>query len=77
MWNFLLGVSAWLSPVSDGLTLQLVMLAFGLSAVWMGTSIARRFGLSRRLSIVVTLVVFLNPEVFRGVFEPTYEFPVG
>lgn len=77
MWNFLLGVSAWLSPVSDGLTLQLVMLAFGLSAVWMGTNIARRFGLSRRLSIVVTLVVFLNPEVFRGVFEPTYEFPVG
>lgn len=77
LWNLVLGVSAWASPVSDALTLQLVMFAFGVLAVACAATLGERLGLTRRCAVVVALVATSNPEVLKGAFEPTYELPVA
>jgi hypothetical protein len=77
MWNLILGVAARVSPVSDAVTLQLVMAFFGFAGAWLAAVLARRLGLGRNWSVVVALVVTLNPEVLKGAFEPTYELAVG
>ena len=77
MWNLILGVAARVSPVSDAVTLQLVMAFFGIAGAWLAAVLARRLGLGRNWSVVVALLVTLNPEVLKGAFEPTYELAVG
>jgi hypothetical protein len=73
LWNLILGTAAWLSPFSDRLTLQALMALIGISVAWLSAALANRLGMSRRASIVVALIATLHPEVFKNVFEPTYE----
>lgn len=77
MWNLLLGSSAWVSPVSDALTLQIVMAGFGILAAGSAAELARTLGFNRRGAVVVASVACLNPEVLKGAFEPTYELAIG
>lgn len=77
LWNLVLGSLSWLSPVSDALTLQVLMAGFGvLAAVW-ATALARELGLRPGLAITVGLVATLHPEVLKNAFEPTYELPTA
>ena len=73
LWNLLLGTTAWLSPFSDRLTLQVLMALIGIAVVWLAAVLARRLGLSRNTAVIVALIASLHPEVFKGAFEPTYE----
>ena len=73
LWNLLLGGSAWVSPFSDRLTLQVILAFCGIAVAWLAAVLARRLGLSRRWSVIVALIASLHPEVFKGAFEPTYE----
>ena len=73
LWNLLLGGAAWLSPLSDRVTLQVILAGCGVAVAWLAAVLARRLGLSRRWSVVAGLIASLNPEVFKGAFEPTYE----
>lgn len=76
-WNLFLGVPAWLSPLSDRATVQLLMLGIGLVVVALAATLARELGLGRRTSVVVALVATLHPEVLKGAFEPNYELGVA
>ncbi len=76
-WNLFLGVPAWLSPVSDRVTVQLLMLGLGLVVVGLSASLAQRLGLGRRTSAAVALIATLHPEVLKGAFEPNYELGVA
>ncbi|MFM8856994.1 MAG: hypothetical protein ACKOI2_07270 [Actinomycetota bacterium] len=77
LWNLILGVSAWISPFGDAITLQSVMFAFGVLAVASSAVLARNLGLSRRTSVIVALAATIHPEALKGAFEPTYELPVA
>lgn len=77
LWNLTLGVAAWASPFSDGLTLQFLMAGFGCLAAGCAALLGQRLGLSRGASIAVALVATLHPETLKGAFEPTYELPVA
>lgn len=77
LWNLVLGGLAWLSPVSDAFTLQVLMAGFGvLAAVW-AAALARELGLRPGLAVTVGLVATLHPEVLKNAFEPTYELPTA
>ena len=76
-WNLLLGLVGWATPFPIAVSLQLVMLVFGLTGVGLAAILARDLGLSRRWSVGVAVAVYSNPEILRGAFEPTYELPVG
>jgi hypothetical protein len=73
LWNLLLGTTAWLSPFSDRLTLQVLMAIIGVAVAWLAAVLARRLGLSQNTAVIVALIATLHPEVFKGAFEPTYE----
>jgi hypothetical protein len=73
LWNLLLGTTAWLSPFSDRLTLQVLMALIGVAVAWLAAVLARRLGMSRNTAVIVALIATLHPEVFKGAFEPTYE----
>ncbi len=73
LWNLLLGTTAWLSPLSDRITLQVLMAMIGIAVAWLAAVLARRLGLSRNTAVIVALIATLHPEVFKGSFEPTYE----
>ena len=73
LWNLLLGTTAWLSPFSDRLTLQVLMAIIGVAVAWLAAVLARRLGLSRNTAVIAALIATLHPEVFKGAFEPTYE----
>lgn len=77
VWNLILGGAARVSPLTDAVTLQIVMAFFGFVGAWLAAVLARRLGVGRNWSVVVALVVTLNPEVVKGAFEPTYELAVG
>lgn len=77
LWNLILGMSAWMSPFGDAITLQSVMFAFGVLATASSAVLARNLGLSRRASVIAALVATVHPEVLKGAFEPTYELPVA
>lgn len=77
LWNGALGLSAWVSPVSDAVTLQLLMAAFGVLLAAASATLARRLGLGHFGSLAVALIATLHPEVLKGAFEPTYELAVG
>lgn len=76
-WNALLGITAWISPLPDALSLQLVMASFGVLLAGACAAVASQLGLGRRAAVVVALVATLHPEVLRTAFEPLYELPVG
>ena len=76
-WNLFLGVPSWISPLSDRVTIQALMLAIGLIVVVLSALLAQRLGLGRRAAIAVTLVATLHPEVVKGAFEPNYELGVA
>lgn len=77
LWNLVLGVGAWSSPLSDAATLQCLMASFGLLAAGSAAVLGERMGLSRRSAFIVASVATMNPEVLKGAFEPTYELPVA
>jgi hypothetical protein len=77
LWNLLLGVAAWASPLSDAVTLQVVMACFGVLAAASAALLGRRIGLGHRTSIIVAIAVTVHPEVLKGAFEPTYELAVA
>lgn len=76
-WNFFLGVPSWISPLSDRVTVQLLMLVVGLIVVVLAARLAERLGLGRRTAIGVSLLATLHPEVLKGAFEPNYELAVA
>ncbi len=76
-WNFFLGVPSWISPFSDRVTVQALMLVVGLAVVALAALLAERLGASRRVAIVVSLAATLHPEVLKGTFEPNYELGVA
>lgn len=77
LWNATLGIAAWLSPIGDATTVQVVMAAFGAAAAAGSAELARRLGASARSALVIGLVATLHPEVLKGAFEPTYELAVA
>lgn len=77
LWNATLGLAAWLSPISDVTTVQVVMATFGIATAAGCAELARRLGASSRASLVIGLAATLHPEVLKGAFEPTYELAVA
>lgn len=77
LWNLVLGVPAWISPWSDAVTLQIVMLVIGLVTVGLAARLAEVLGAGRRLAWIVAVVATLHPEVLKGAFEPNYELAVA
>lgn len=77
LWNAALGISAWVSPMSDATTLQILMAFFGVVLAGASAMLAHRLGLGRRSAIGVALIATLHPEVLKGAFEPTYELAVA
>lgn len=77
LWNLLIGGMAWLSPIGDSSTLQLLMALIGLIGAALAAELGESLGLSRRWAVVVAVIATTNPEVLKGVFEPTYELAVG
>ena len=73
LWNLFLGTTAWLSPFSDRVTLQVLMALIGFAVAWLAALLGQRLGLSRRIAVIVALIATLHPEVLKGAFEPTYE----
>ena len=73
LWNLFLGTTAWLSPFSDRVTLQVLMALIGFAVAWLAALLGQRLGLSRRVAVIVALIATLHPEVLKGAFEPTYE----
>jgi hypothetical protein len=76
-WNLFLGIPSWISPLSDRVTVQVLMLVVGLLVVIMAARLAEQLGAGRRSSIVLTLLATLHPEVLKGAFEPNYELGVA
>lgn len=76
-WNLFLGVPSWLSPLSDRVTVQLLMLIVGLLVVVLAARLAESLGLGRRAAIGLSLLATLHPEVLKGAFEPNYELAVA
>lgn len=77
LWNLVLGVPAWLSPWSDAITLQIVMLVIGLATVALAARLAEILGAGRRSAWIVAVVATWHPEVLKGAFEPNYELGVA
>lgn len=77
LWNLVLGVPAWLSPWSDAITLQIVMLAVGLATVALAARLAEILGAGRRAAWIIAVAATLHPEVLKGAFEPNYELAVA
>jgi len=77
LWNAALGISAWVSPASDALTLQILMAGFGAVLAGASATLGFRLGLTRRSAVIVALIATANPEVLKGAFEPTYELAVA
>lgn len=77
LWNATLGVSAWLSPIGDALTLQIVMAGFGVVLAMAGAELAWRLGARRRTAAIAGAAAALHPEILKGAFEPTYELAVA
>jgi len=73
IWNLFLGTTAWMSPFSDRVTLQVLMALIGFAVAWLAALLGQRLGLSRRIAVIVALIATLHPEVLKGAFEPTYE----
>jgi len=73
IWNLFLGTTAWMSPFSDRVTLQVLMALIGFAVAWLAALLGQRLGLSRRVAVIVALIATLHPEVLKGAFEPTYE----
>ena len=73
IWNLFLGTTAWMSPFSDRVTLQVLMALIGFAVAWLAAVLGQRLGLSRRVAVIVALIATLHPEVLKGAFEPTYE----
>ena len=73
LWNLFLGTTAWMSPFSDRVTLQVLMALIGFAVAWLAAVLGQRLGLSRRVAVIVALIATLHPEVLKGAFEPTYE----
>lgn len=77
LWNLTLGVAAWSSPLSDAVTLQILMAAFGIVAAGCAGLLAERIGFGRRTATLLAIGATVHPEVLKGAFEPTYELPVA
>ena len=77
LWNATLGLAAWLSPIGDVTTVQVVMATFGVATAAGCAELARRLGAGSRASVVIGLLATLHPEVLKGAFEPTYELAVA
>ena len=76
-WNMFLGVPSWISPLSDRVTVQALMLVVALLVVVLAARLAERLGLGRRPAAALALVATLHPEVLKGAFEPNYELGVA
>lgn len=77
LWNATLGLAAWLSPIGDIATVQVVMASFGVATAAGSAELARRLGASSWASLIIGLAATLHPEVLKGAFEPTYELAVA
>ena len=77
LWNLVLGVLGWMSPASDSLTIQMLMLILGASAASIAALLAQRLGLGRRFATLAALLATLHPEVLRLAFFPNYELAVA
>ncbi len=77
LWNLTLGSVAKLSPFGDALTLRGLQFVIGVLLVIVVARVVRALGASPLTTVLLTLVVTLNPEVLHNAFEPTYELAVA
>lgn len=77
LWNLLLGSTAALSPVSDALTLQVLMMLVGVALAATVAAVLRPFVGRGTTAVGLALLGTLNPEVLHTAFEPTYELGVA
>lgn len=73
LWNLTLGGLAWLSPLSDAVTLLVLQAAVGALLAAGSTRLGMLLGLAAGPATVVALVATLHPEVLKNAFDPTYE----
>jgi hypothetical protein len=75
LWNLIVGaVLAW-SPMSDSVSLQLVLFAFGVTGVALLASLLAHLFTQPILGAAIATVVMLDPQVLAGAFTPTYDLP--
>jgi hypothetical protein len=77
LWNLLLGLIEKLSPLSTGLSLQLLMAGLGAGLAGGCAAIVRGLRLRRGVAVGIALAVTVNSEVIGLAFNPRYELPVA
>lgn len=77
LWNLTLGLIETLSPLSTGLSLQLLMAGFGAALAGACAAIVSGLRLRRGLAVGIALAVTVNSEVLGLAFNPHYELPVA
>src|SRR6185503_20846348 len=66
LWNLIVGaVLAW-SPLSDSISLQLVLFAFGVTGVALLASLLTRLFAQPIAGVVIATIVMLDPQVLAG-----------
>lgn len=75
LWNLTVGSFARWSPLPLGFSLQLLMLASGMTLAWSVASILTALGVGRRTTIALTLVATANSVILMFGFLPVYELP--
>lgn len=73
LWNLVLGLLGWASPISDAVTLLALQAVIGALLAAGCVHLARLLGLSPRAAVTVAVLATVHPEVLKNAFDPTYE----
>ena len=77
LWNLIIGTVGRWSPLSLGLSMQLVIAACGATLAGVVASIVRHLDVRRLPAVVIAVIATVNGEVLRLAFVPQYELPVA
>ena len=77
LWNLALGLVTRLSPLSDALSLQLILLACSALVVVLLADLLRLMRFPPWACMASASVVALDPELVRYAYEPAYEVPTA
>ena len=77
LWNLLVGIVGWVSPLGLASSHRLVSLCTGMVLAAAIAATLRELGASRRVTLGLTAVATLNTEVLRHAFEPRYDLAVA
>jgi hypothetical protein len=75
VWNLVVGLVTRVSPISDALSLQLLLLSCSALVVVLLADLLRRMGFPDWACIASASVVAVDPELIRYAYEPAYEVP--